>query len=271
MQDVSEAEVKCIPLPKGWTVKKGQFLQFYVKKNGTNVVEMLEHPIVEIASRNAKKIALGKEWKIENVMNKGTMQYFYHNRVKNISCWDHPELRICLSKALEKEGMLFESKAILEPNAILRKLTNHTQPSMRRPPQTEYPYSNIDSHRHPISREEIQRIAHEPTYREEYEMKKVTPSYSPVKAPIRKVPFHTRLKHWDLCLVFPVKTDDYDFLITIQKFISQLIFNGLETEQFYSVERTEIFCKVRCNLPQLAGESSEDIRREYRYFRTDIN
>ena len=119
-QDVSDAEVRKIPLPQGWKFVVDGSLPKYTSSDGQISTE---HPLVAQATDISKKNPLDHGWVIhQNTPAHGETEYFYFNTISNISCWDPPSFRYCLSDLMKKNGFDREANAILKPNDILNLL-----------------------------------------------------------------------------------------------------------------------------------------------------
>jgi len=65
---------------------------------------------------------------------------------------------------------------------------------------------------------------------------------------------------YDWVFVFKVRNewdelDDYQKEFSMKRIINSLVTAGLETSQFYSVQRDEVYCKVRCPLDRLVSQA----------------
>ncbi|CAM9434451.1 unnamed protein product [Discosporangium mesarthrocarpum] len=65
---------------------------------------------------------------------------------------------------------------------------------------------------------------------------------------------------WDYVMVFEVRTEDkeltpYQRKFSMKEILSRLAAGGLETCMYYSVQRDEVYCKIRCPLERLEREA----------------
>ncbi|CAM9350095.1 unnamed protein product [Choristocarpus tenellus] len=65
---------------------------------------------------------------------------------------------------------------------------------------------------------------------------------------------------WDYVMVFEVRTEDkeltsYQRMFSLKEILTRLAAGGLETCMYYSVQRDEVYCKIRCPLDRLGREA----------------
>lgn len=118
MYDLSEEEESNLPLPKNWirTIDTYGNSQYRDVRSG---VQSEEHPYIIQALDAARKLSLPSGWTVKEAYgDSGEKDYFYFNHYENISGWDPPQLRDCLSRCLVRDGFFEAAKAIKISNTL---------------------------------------------------------------------------------------------------------------------------------------------------------
>ena len=125
MQDITDSEERSLPLPPNWVRAMSVESNAPMYRNVVSGIESVEHPMLLQALLKARKVPLGDGWVVEELTREdGCVDYFYHNTIFGVSCWDPPSLRTCLSQVLKQYGYHAASIKFLTPNEFNNELNS---------------------------------------------------------------------------------------------------------------------------------------------------
>lgn len=128
-EDITVEEENQLPLPEGWMRvtkylgdrnKDGSInnLSVRIYKNVVNQQEIYEHPFIVKATNKANKLPLPPGWSFVKENVDGKVESFYVNARLQLSLWDPPHLRKCLSQVLKEHGFENVARMIENPRVV---------------------------------------------------------------------------------------------------------------------------------------------------------